>query len=64
MFLNRVGESPRWLLRQGRFEEAEREIRRMAKMNGRELPSNLWAGEQLIEGTKEVALAKGCDSPH
>ncbi|KAK9502299.1 hypothetical protein O3M35_011097 [Rhynocoris fuscipes] len=33
-------ESPRWLLARGRFDEAEKILNTMARVNGRSLPPN------------------------
>ena len=48
-------ESPRWLLSQNRLDDAEVEIRKMARINGRQLPANYFTDLQvrfsLIVGT-------------
>lgn len=35
-----LGESPRWLLKTGRYEQAEKEIQRMARWNKKTIPAN------------------------
>lgn len=41
MSIRILPESARWLITQGRKEEAIKEIRRAAKVNGREVPDDL-----------------------
>ncbi|XP_059183085.1 solute carrier family 22 member 13-like [Centropristis striata] len=45
-------ESPRWLLTQGRKEEAQKELQRAARVNGRTVPEHLLE-ELKMEGTSE-----------
>ena len=40
-----LGESPRWLLAEGRSEEALKEIKKAARMNKKEVPESLFPGE-------------------
>jgi hypothetical protein len=51
-------ESPRWLLSQNRLDDAEVEIRKMARINGRQLPANYFTDlkvrSSLIVGTFEI----------
>ena len=52
--INRVGESPRWLLRQAKWQEAEREIQRMAKINGSDAPADLLNTTEVLCDALEV----------
>ena len=42
-----VPESPRWLLAKGRNEEAEKIIRKGAKINGKEFPAFIFQRESV-----------------
>ncbi|XP_063859597.1 solute carrier family 22 member 7-like [Scylla paramamosain] len=61
-------ESPRWLITQGRFEDALKELKEGARVNGRTLPSDssLLAAMQRLhaktsgEHEPEAAAASGC----
>ena len=37
-FFSLLGESPRWLLAEGRYDEGIREVKRAARMNKRQVP--------------------------
>ncbi len=51
-----VPESPRWFATRGQFDDAEKVLRRMAAVNGRELPEML----NLQENRKDVRHSVLC----
>ena len=52
-------ESPRWLISKGKFEQAEKTLRYIAKVNGRELPtefSSIIRDNELSSIDKKVSF--------
>lgn len=54
MSIRILPESARWLITQGRKEEAIKEIRRAAKVNRREVPEDLLDKVSCIKYTKQI----------
>ena len=48
-------ESPRWLISKGKFEQAEKTLRYIAKVNGRELPTEF---SSIIRDNEQSSIDK------
>ena len=54
-------ESARWLIAQGKLDKAEKVMRKVAKVNGTNLPENVFTDEVEVEMEEKVSL-KSYDS--
>ncbi|XP_054288921.1 beta-alanine transporter-like [Macrosteles quadrilineatus] len=57
-------ESPRWLLARGRFEEAEKILKKMARVNGKSLPANYMVHLKRKYQVERYMQQKDSDKDH